>query len=260
MIIFEQAAVEPINGGKADLAARVCHGGEQGLRIGGEIGGLAAARFEHFGEQMIGQQPDIFGEHAEHQPVDEMRHQMRRMAAIAQPLRQRGELAGGFLGQGLPGFRRLEDVGIGEGGAQFLALASVDQVFKVEIMHLLHRVGPVGVDADAVHVGHDEQRRIFQRDAVLQKLVERRVEVLARAFIFPGEAAAFPDIGPAFAAAGFGGAFFKGEPFAFRIGGDGIGDARQRAKIVEMALRSGALVQLAMLPFFQEFISIHIFV
>ena len=76
----------------------------------------------------------------------------------------------------------------------------------------------IGVDADNVHVAHDQQRRVFKVGAVFEKLVIGGVEVFLFAFVFPAEEIFFPDIRPAIAAAVFGRAFFKGEPLALRIG------------------------------------------
>jgi hypothetical protein len=103
-------------------------------------------------------------------------------------------------------------------------------------MHLLHRVGEVGVDADAVHVGHDQQRRVFERDAILQELRKGFVEVLSRPLIFPGEMALAPDIGPTIAATRLVGPFLEREPFPFGVGGHRIEHAQQGAQIVEMTL------------------------
>ncbi len=38
---------------------------------------------------------------------------------------------------------------------------------SVIVMYLLDCVRPVGVNADAVHVGHDQERRVLQRDGKL---------------------------------------------------------------------------------------------
>jgi hypothetical protein len=43
---------------------------------------------------------------------------------------------------------------------------------------------------------------IFQRTGILQQLPVRGLQVLVLALVFPGEAGAPPDIGPAIAAAG----------------------------------------------------------
>ena len=129
-------------------------------------------------------------------------------------------------------------VGVEEGALQPLARVAVDQIFERKIMNLLNRVGPVGVDPDAVHVADDQQGRIFQGDAVLQQLVVGFFQIFSRALIFPRKAFLAPNVRPAFAAAGLRGTFFEGKPFAFWISRDRIDDAEQRAQIIEVALRS----------------------
>ena len=61
-------------------------------------------------------------------------------------------------------------------------------------------VRPVGANPEPHHVGHDQQRRVLQRQRVLPELVERRVEVGAPPLVLPGEVVALPDVGPAVAA------------------------------------------------------------
>ena len=80
-----------------------------------------------------------------------------------------------------------------------------------DFMRALGGVVKIGVDADDVHVAHHQQRRVFQVGAVFEKLVIGGVEVFLFALVFPAEEIFFPDIGPAFAAAVLGRAFFKSE-------------------------------------------------
>ena len=115
----------------------------------------------------------------------------------------------------------------------------------------------VGEGADAVGVRHDQERRVLQRDGVLQGLGEGAVEVLLAALVFPGEAALAPHIGPALAARGLGGAFLEGEPVAFGVGGDGIILAQQAAAVDEMRLRGAALFRLDMAPLGDELLRRH---
>jgi len=62
----------------------------------------ACGAFEHAAEHLARKQIDVLGEHAEDEPVDEMRDRLRRVAAVAQALRQLGEFGRRLLGQGLP--------------------------------------------------------------------------------------------------------------------------------------------------------------
>jgi hypothetical protein len=161
MVVFEQAPIEPVDRREADPSALARHRAEQRAGILGKTVRVPAADLEHLGEQVIGQQADVFGEHAEYQPVDEMRDLVRFVPAIPEPLCQPGELACRFLCQRLPGLGRAELLGIGKGELEPVALRTVEQVLRGELVDLLHRVGPVGVDEDAVHVGHDQKGRVL---------------------------------------------------------------------------------------------------
>lgn len=201
---------------------------------------------------MIGQQADILGEHAEHEPVDEMRDRMGIVSTRPQALRQLREFFRRLFGQHLAGLGRLQPLGIEEAGAQHITGRTVEQVVQREFAHLLHRVGPVGVDAEPVHVADDQQRRVIQRDGILLELGEGAVEVLLLALVFPGKAMPAPDIGPAFAPAGFRCALFEGEPFALGVGAGGLFNVEQFAQVEEVFLRCGTFLEFDMAPFGDE--------
>ena len=78
--------------------------------------------------------------------------------------------------------------------------------------------GEGGVDDDTLDVADDEQRRVFQGWGVDLELLEGDLQVLARALVLPAEAGALPDIRPAVAAAGLGGALLEAVPLAVRVG------------------------------------------
>ena len=235
-VVVEEAAVEPGHALEADAAAGA-HGGEERGRIGGEVGGGGAGRFEHLLEELVREQVHVLGEHAEHEAVDEMRDGLGRVAIVAQALGEGGEFGGGVLGQRVAGFGRFEAAGVGEGGEQRVAVRGVAQVVERDGVGLLDGVGPVGADDDAVHVGHDQERRVLERDGVVEELTVGGVEVCVLSLLFPAEAALAPDVGPAFAAGGLGGAFFEGESVAFGVCGDGGVEADERAEVVEVRLR-----------------------
>ncbi len=98
-------------------------------------------------------------------------------------------------------------------------------------MRFLDHVGPVGVNAELLHVGDDEQRRVLEIARIELQLLERRVEVLAGALVLPGKAPALPHIRPPVAATGLGGAPLEGVPLA--CGSASVGDfspsSRQRS-------------------------------
>ncbi|MCC5960628.1 MAG: hypothetical protein JJU08_14955 [Rhodobacteraceae bacterium] len=108
-------------------------------------------------------------------------------------------MRGGVLGQALAGLGRAELLRVGEGRTQQIALRSIGQIIKREVIDPLDRVRPVGVNADAVCVRRDQERRVFKRDGILQKLREGPVEVFLRPLVLPCEMALAPDIGPALA-------------------------------------------------------------
>jgi hypothetical protein len=62
---------------------------------------------QHAGEHGIGEQPNILGKHAEDKSVDEMRDRLGVVPACTKPLRQTGELLGGFFREHLASLARL---------------------------------------------------------------------------------------------------------------------------------------------------------
>ena len=67
---------------------------------------------QHPREHVVRQQPDVVGEHAEDEPVDEVGHRLRVVAALPQRLRHRRERRRGALRQRLP---RLHATSAGRG-------------------------------------------------------------------------------------------------------------------------------------------------
>ena len=126
-----------------------------------------------------------------------MRHRLRIVAAHAQPARQFGEFRRRLLGQRLARARRAQLLGIGERPFQQPQPQRIGQLRQRDFVRLGDRVGPVGADDDPRDVGDDQQRRIAQRPGIEQQLAMRRVQVAALLLVFPGEAVAPPDIGPA---------------------------------------------------------------
>ena len=250
---IKQPAVEPLDLFESDQPA-AAHGGEQGAGMGGEGLGLLAGGLDHALEHLARQQVHILGEHAKHQPVDEMRHRLRRVAAPAQPLRDGGKVGGGLLGQQSPGLGGFQRLGVQKAIAQAVAGRGVGQVFKLDGAGLLDGVGPVGVDADHIHIRHDQQRRVVEGDGIALQLGKGGVEVGSLALVFPAKAILAPDIGPALAAGGLGGTLLEGEPVAGRVGADRIGYFQQAAEVVEMALRGRAFLQLDPAPLGDEFL------
>jgi hypothetical protein len=144
----------------------------------------------------------------------------------------------------VPGFQ-LGDVTFGEGPLELLAQARVGQLLQRQRVHLLHRVGPVGVQ-------FDEQRRVLEAAHIVLQLLQRRVQVFAGTLVFPRKAAALPHVGPAVAAAGLERALLEGVPLAPGIGVGRRLLAQHPAQVDEMRLRAGALAQLGVAPLGDE--------
>ena len=144
-----------------------------------------------------GSRPTVVGEHAVDQPVDEVRDRLRIVPTLAQRLGDRRERRRHPFGERLPGLPRPQPIGIRERPLQPVARRRVGQVVQFELVRPADAVRPVGADPEPHHVGHDQQRRVLQRQRVLPELVEGYVEVRALPLVLPREVVAFPDVGPA---------------------------------------------------------------
>ena len=151
-VVVEEAAVEPVDRREADAAA-VLHRGEERGGVGGEVGRGGARGFQHLLEELVGQEADVLGEHAEDQAVDEVGDGLRRVAALAQAQREGGELRR----RPRRSARRGSCCGFSRSGSvkaalEEVALRAVEEVVEREGVGLLDGVGEVGADDDAVHV------------------------------------------------------------------------------------------------------------
>ena len=122
-VVVEQAAVEPVDVLEAEATARL-HGAEQRPAERLELGRVAPRLLEHAREHRVRQEPDVFGEHAEHQAVDEVRHGLRVVALGAQVLGQPGELLRRDLGDVPAGQARAKLLGLGERPFELLAVGA----------------------------------------------------------------------------------------------------------------------------------------
>ena len=66
---------------------------------------------------------------------------------------------------------------------------------------------------------------------------------LCRALVFPAEGALAPDVGPALAAGGLGGALLEGEPVALRVGGAGSSRPSRRQRSLKWVCAADALLE-----------------
>ena len=203
-------------------------------------------------EQVGGQDADILGEEAEEQPDQEVGDGGGRMIVPPQGLGDAGEVGRGLLGDLGGGDGRAQRLRVGEGFAQQIELGRLQQVVEGEFIGDPDGVGEVGVDAKALAVADDQERRVAERAAVEQQLAVGFVQVGVVAFVLPGEVVALPDVGVALSAGRLGRARLEGVPGARRIGFGRRGMVEQPAEVDEMFLRHRALVQLDGTPFGDE--------
>ena len=154
--VVEQPAVEPGDRLEADPAAE----GHHPEQLAGEFAELRRSRLrmaQHPREHVVRQQADVVGEHAEDEPVDEVRDRLRIVAAPAQCLRDRRERGRRALGERLPGLSRPQPNRIRERPLEPVAGRRVGQVIELELVRLADAVRPVGADPEPHHVGDDQQ-------------------------------------------------------------------------------------------------------
>ena len=150
-----------------------------------------------------------------------------------------------------------ELLGVGERPFERLAVGRLAQTVEIELVTLRDRVGPVGDDPEPVEVAGDQQGRVLEGERIALQLIERPVEALAPALVFPAEAAALPDVRPAFAAGGLGGAALEAVPLALGVGVGRLGLVQQLAQVVEVRLRRRPLLEVGRLPFGDELLRRH---
>ena len=206
------------------------------------------------GEDLVRQQPDVLGEHAEDQAIEEMRDALRLEPLGLQVVRQLTERFGGVLGDHQPGDARPQSLGIAERVLQQFPLRPVREIDELEDVNPLHGAGEVGVNLDPLRVAGDQKRRILQHVRVLFELQIRRVQVLSRPLVFPGERTLLPDVGPAVPADRRRAALLEGVGVAVRVRLRRRRLAEQRAQIQEMLLRRRPLRQVSHRPLVHELV------
>lgn len=125
-------------------------------------------------------------------------------------------------------------------------------MLKGDFVGAVNRRREVGVNAEAIHIAHHQQRRILQRLSVAEELVEGRVKVFALALILPAEEPALPDIRLPAPAATHHGTALEGEPFPGPIHLGRLRVFNHLAEVEEMLLGSGALGQFDRSPLGNE--------
>ena len=105
------------------------------------------------------------------------------------------------------------------------------QIVEGERGHRVDGVGEVGMNDDAIHVAHDQQRRVLQIQSVLQQLTVRLVEIGVFAFILPAKVTTLENIGKPMAAVLLGRTVLKRKAFAGRI-------VFRRGRVIDKVARS----------------------
>ena len=213
---------------------------------------------QHPGEQVVGQQAHVLGEHAEHETVDEVRHRLRVVAALPQRLRQLREGRRRPFGEPLPALAGPEPLRVRHRPLELVSIGRVRELVEPELVRQADAVGPVGADAEPRHVRDDEDRRVLQGQRVLPQLVEGRVEVGVLPLVLPGEAMPLPHVGPAVAAAVLARSALEAVVLA---GGVGLGRgqlAEEPAEVDEVLLRRRAFLQFRRPPLGDELDRCHV--
>ncbi len=247
-LIVKQAAVEVADAIRAKVATDA-HIAKELLQQHPEVSRLALRLLDQAREEILWQQAHIFSEKAEEQADKEVRAGLRRFAVAPQNIGEPGKVGRRLARHLFRRLRRFERHGMVEHLVKHAALFRIEQIVQRQLVRALHCVGELGVDADDLHIGDDEQRRILQRVVILEQLLIRLIEVLVLALVLPGEVPLLPNVGEALSAGGFGRARLEGEPLAFRVVLGGRGMIQQAAEIVEVGLRAGALLERGLLPF-----------
>ena len=254
--VVEQPAVEPVNRLEADQAT-LGHALEERPREVGEAVRRKSRLLQHPGEHVAGQQAHVVGEHAEDEPVDEVRDRVRVLTAFPQRLRDRRERPRRLLGERLPRLARPQPLGVRERPLELVAGRRVRQVVQAELVGPADAVRPVGADAEPLHVGDDQQRRILQRQRIQPELAERGVEIGPPALVLPGEVVPLPHVGPTVAAGILASATLEAVRLPRRVGLGRRRLAEQPAQVDEVLLRGRALLERRGAPLADELMRRH---
>ena len=132
-----------------------------------------------------------------------MRASQRIAAARIEAFGERAHAAGGVFGDSVGRAAGFEVLWRLEQPAQLLEIFRLANVFQQDGVDFARGAGEMGVYLDAPAVGYDKQWRVVERERVGHQLFQRRAQIAAGRFVFPGEATALPHVGPASAFAAF---------------------------------------------------------
>ena len=252
-VVLEQSAVEPRNRVVESHAPAGRHSGEQRPGHVLELVRRLSRLREHPAEHVVRQQPRVLGEHAEDEPVDEVRDRLGLVSPFAKGLRKLHERRRRLRCQRLPREFGPQPLRVAHRPLQRVPRRGLGEILERELVETADAVGPVGADAETDHVRDDQKRRVLQRKRVLPQLPERRIEVGVPALVLPGEVVALPDVCPSAAAVVLSRAALEAVAFASRIGVGGRGLAQHPAQVDEVLLRGGSLLEFGGPPLGDEF-------
>ena len=241
---LEQAAVEPVDLLGAEEAAVPRHLREQLAEGGREDARPAVGGLRQPLEDALRQQAGVLGEQAEQDPVQEVGHPLRVVAARAEALGDLGEVARRLLGDLGRRDVRAEALGGREDvaeGLEGVGRVVGGQVVEGDDLHDRAQAGEVGVDLDPLEVADHQERRVAEVVLVAHQLDVGGPQVLVLALVLPGEEVALPGVGEAVAAGGLADPLLEGVLGAGRIGLVGGRLAEHPAEVDEVLLRGGLL-------------------
>ena len=249
--VGEKPTVEMRDRFVLELATRR-HRAEEFGGVAGEALGVVLRVFEQGRKNPVRQEPDILGEQAEHDPIEEPRRRLGVVVARAEASGQARERGGGFFRDR---FRRAAGAQIFrlvEQAAEDLDISRALELGGRKSVDRFRRAGKIRVDLDEVGVADDEERRIFQRGAVAEDLVVGFGQIRVAAFVFEREKPALPDIRPPVAAPVLFRPALETKRAARRVGLRRLRMPRQLAEIEEMLLVGRPLGERNPRPFFDE--------
>ncbi len=258
VIRLKQPAVEVFDGVDSKIAASRHHLKQLVKTVLRFFGAVTEVR-KDFSKQMVGQQPHIVGKHTEDEPVDEVRHlQVVRGAFVLRPLVTLAQVVGdarklprNVLRQVKTGVARPQSFGVDEHIAQHLQRARfrrVNQVIERNLVRDADRVRPVRVNDDPLKVARHQQRRMFERHRILEKLLMRLIEVRPLLLVLPGKKALLPHVGKAAALVRLLQMLFKAIRLPENVRINRLLDAEHLTKLVEVGRVALPLAKLRRLP------------
>ena len=206
----------------------------------------------HARQQAVGKQFNILGKQGEEQLDEEMGDLFRFLAAPAQAVGQLRKVAGGLFGDLLRSLRGLESRGVVKQVAQRLQAFGGRQIIQSEGGNAFNRVGKVGVNLERIDIRDDQQGRVFEGFAVLEKLLVSLIQVGVFALVFPGKMPAVPHIGEAVAAGQLPRPGLEGEERALGVKVSRSGVVDESADVEKMLLIGGAFFEFCLPPFGDE--------